>query len=67
VLLQGKKAAGLPKQGTIDPFPSGSPRADLHCRNYALQQSLIPRKIDVEELATTPRARSRLDRHALAV
>ena len=51
VLLQGKKAAGLPKQGTNDFLPlRSSPRADTHCRNYALQQSLIPRKIDVEEL-----------------
>jgi 4,5-dihydroxyphthalate decarboxylase len=53
ILLQGKKAAGLPRAGAIDFLPFGL----TACRpalqtiiNYALQQSLIPRKIDVEEL-----------------
>jgi 4,5-dihydroxyphthalate decarboxylase len=53
VLLQAKKAAGLPKAGEIDFLPFGLEA----CRpalqtiiHYALQQSLIPRKIEVEEL-----------------
>jgi 4,5-dihydroxyphthalate decarboxylase len=53
VLLQGKKAAGLPKAGAIDflPFGLAACRPALQTIiNYALQQSLIPRKIDVEEL-----------------
>jgi 4,5-dihydroxyphthalate decarboxylase len=63
LLAQGKKAAGLPKAGEIDFLPFGFEA----CRpalqtviNYALQQSLIPRKIDVEELfdATTRALRS---------
>ena len=53
LLVQAKKAAGLPKAGEIDLLPFGF----AACRpalqtiiNYAWQQSLIPRKIDVDEL-----------------
>src|SRR5262245_467087 len=53
LLAQSKKAAGLPKAGAIDFLPFGFDG----CRpglatiiNYALQQNLIARKIDVEEL-----------------
>lgn len=53
MLLQGKKAAGPPKAGEIDFLPFGL----TACRpalqtviDYAWQQSLIPRKIEVEEL-----------------
>ena len=53
LLLQAKTAAGLPKPGQIDFLPFGAEA----CRpalqtviNYAWQQGLIPRKIDVEEL-----------------
>jgi len=53
LLVQAKRAAGLPRAGEIDFLPFGF----TACRpalqtiiNYALQQSLIPRKIDVEEL-----------------
>ena len=58
LLAQSKKAAGLPKTGEIDFLPFGfeACRPGLQTIiNYALQQSLIPRKIDVEELfdATT--------------
>jgi hypothetical protein len=62
-LAQGKTAAGLPKAGEIDFLPFGVEA----CRpalqtiiNYALQQSLIPQKNDVEELfdATTRALRS---------
>jgi hypothetical protein len=62
-LARGKTAAGLPKPGAIDFLPFGFEA----CRpalqtviDYALQQSLIPRKIDVEELfdATTRALRS---------
>jgi 4,5-dihydroxyphthalate decarboxylase len=63
LLARGKTAAGLPKPGAIDFLPFGFEA----CRpalqtvvDYALQQSLIPRKIDVEELfdATTRALRS---------
>jgi hypothetical protein len=53
LLLAAKTAAGLPKAGEIDFLPFGF----TACRpalqtviNYALQQSLIPREIDVAEL-----------------
>jgi 4,5-dihydroxyphthalate decarboxylase len=53
LLLQAKKAAGLPKAGAIDFLPFGLKA----CRpalqtiiTYALQQRLIPRKIEVEDL-----------------
>jgi 4,5-dihydroxyphthalate decarboxylase len=53
LLAQGKRAAGAPKGGGIDflPFGVGACRPALQTIiTYALQQSLIPRKIDVEEL-----------------
>ena len=53
LLAQGKQAAGLPKAGEIDFLPSGLAvcRPALQATiNYALQQSLIPRKIDVDDL-----------------
>jgi 4,5-dihydroxyphthalate decarboxylase len=53
LLGQSKRAAGLPKAGAIDFLPFGFEgcRPGLNTIiNYALQQNLIPRKIDVEEL-----------------
>jgi 4,5-dihydroxyphthalate decarboxylase len=53
VLLQGKRAAGLPEAGDIDFLPFGltACRTGLQAIiDYALQQSLIPRKIAVENL-----------------
>ncbi len=53
LLAQGKTAAGLPKVGAIDflPFGLAACRPGLQTIiDYALQQSLIPRKIAVEEL-----------------
>ena len=50
---QGKQAAGLPKAGEIDflPFGLAACRPALQTIiDYALQQSLIPRKIDVDDL-----------------
>jgi 4,5-dihydroxyphthalate decarboxylase len=63
VLLAAKTAAGLPKAGEIDFLPFGVEA----CRpalqtviNYAWQQDLIPRQIEVEELFdTTTRALGR--------
>jgi 4,5-dihydroxyphthalate decarboxylase len=63
VLLAAKTAAGLPKAGEIDFLPFGVEA----CRpalqtviNYAWQQNLIPRAIEVEELFdTTTRALGR--------
>ena len=53
LLVQGKKAAGLPRYGEIDFLPFGfeacAPALQM-IADYALQQSLIPRKIDVAEL-----------------
>src|SRR5262245_53787229 len=53
LLLQAKSAVGLPKAGAIDFLPFGLEA----CRpalqtiiTYALQQRLIPRKIEVEDL-----------------
>jgi 4,5-dihydroxyphthalate decarboxylase len=53
LLLQAKTAAGLPKAGAIDFLPFGL----TACRpalqtiiTYALQQRLIPRKIEVDDL-----------------
>ena len=53
LLLRAKNAAGLPKAGAIDFLPFGLKA----CRpalqtiiTYALQQRLIPRKIEVEDL-----------------
>ena len=60
LLVQGKKAAGLPRLGEIDFLPFGfeACRPALQMiADYALQQSLIPTKIDVAELFdTTTRA-----------
>ena len=51
VLLHGQEGRRTAQTGyNLISFPLILLRADLHCRNYALQQSLIPRKIDVEEL-----------------
>src|SRR5207247_5204443 len=59
LLLQAKTAAGLPKAGAIDFLPFGL----TACRpalqtiiTYALQQRLIPRKVEVDDLFddTTP-------------
>jgi 4,5-dihydroxyphthalate decarboxylase len=53
LLAQGKKAAGLPRAGEIDFLPFGieacKPALQM-IADYALQQSLIPRKIDTAEL-----------------
>jgi 4,5-dihydroxyphthalate decarboxylase len=58
LLLQSKAAAGLPKRGEIDflPFGAAACRPALQTIiDYAWQQSLIPRKVEFEELfdATT--------------
>jgi 4,5-dihydroxyphthalate decarboxylase len=53
LLAQGKQAAGLPRAGEIDFLPFGLEACRPGLRtiiDYALQQSLIPRKIDVDEL-----------------
>jgi 4,5-dihydroxyphthalate decarboxylase len=53
LLLQAKNAAGLPKAGEIDflPFGLNACRPALQTViDYALQQRLIPRKIEVENL-----------------
>ena len=53
LLLQAKTAAGLPKAGAIDFLPFGLEAcrpALLTIITYALQQRLIPRKIEVEDL-----------------
>jgi 4,5-dihydroxyphthalate decarboxylase len=53
LLAQGKKVAGLPKAGEIDFLPFGleACRPGLQTIiDYALQQSLIPRKFAVEDL-----------------
>jgi 4,5-dihydroxyphthalate decarboxylase len=53
MLLDSKKAAGLPKAGAIDTIPFGfdavKPALDL-MSNYALEMKIIPRHISVEEL-----------------
>jgi 4,5-dihydroxyphthalate decarboxylase len=58
MLREAKKAAGLPKPGTLDMHPFGLEA----CRpaltmiiDYCVQQELIPRRFEVEELfdATT--------------
>jgi 4,5-dihydroxyphthalate decarboxylase len=63
VLLAAKTAAGLPKAGEIDFLPFGveaSRPALQTVINYAWQQDLIPRQIEVEELFdTTTRALGR--------
>jgi 4,5-dihydroxyphthalate decarboxylase len=53
LLLQAKSAAGLPKPGEIDflPFGFDACRPALQTIiTYSLQQQLVPRKIEVEEL-----------------
>jgi 4,5-dihydroxyphthalate decarboxylase len=53
LLRRAKVAAGLPKPGEIDflPFGLNACRGALQTIiNYALQQRLIPRKLEVEEL-----------------
>jgi len=53
LLLQAKNAAGLPKPGEIDflPFGFDACRPALQTIiTYSLQQQLVPRKIEVEEL-----------------
>jgi 4,5-dihydroxyphthalate decarboxylase len=53
LLLQAKDAAGLPKPGEIDflPFGFDACRPALQTIiTYSLQQQLVPRKIEVEEL-----------------
>ena len=53
MLLDSKKAAGLPKAGAIDLIPFGfdavKPALDL-MSSYALELKIIPRRIAVEEL-----------------
>ena len=53
MLLDSKKAAGLPKPGTIDLIPFGfdavKPALDL-MSSYALEMKIIPRRLSVEEL-----------------
>ena len=53
MLLDSKKAAGLPKPGAIDTIPFGfdavKPALDL-MSSYALEMKIIPRRYSVEEL-----------------
>jgi 4,5-dihydroxyphthalate decarboxylase len=53
MLLESKKAAGLPKPGAIDTIPFGfdnlRPALDL-MSGYALEMKIIPRRYSVEEL-----------------
>jgi 4,5-dihydroxyphthalate decarboxylase len=53
MLLESKKAAGLPKPGTIDTLPFGfnalKPALEL-MSSYALEMKIIPRRYSVEEL-----------------
>ena len=53
MLLDSKKAAGLPKTGAIDLIPFGfdavKPALDL-MSSYALEMKIIPRRLSVEEL-----------------
>lgn len=56
LLVQAKKAAGLPRAGEIDFLPFGFEACKPALKmiaGYALQQSLIPTKIDVAELFDT--------------
>jgi 4,5-dihydroxyphthalate decarboxylase len=53
MLLESKKAAGLPKPGTIDTIPYGfnALKAALDLMSsYALEMKIIPRRYSVEEL-----------------
>ena len=53
MLAESKKAAGLPKPGTVDTLPFGleavRPALDL-MSSYALEMKIIPRRYSVEEL-----------------
>ena len=53
MLLESKKAAGLPKAGAVDTIPFGfdaaRPALELMC-SYAAELRLVPRKYAVEEL-----------------
>jgi 4,5-dihydroxyphthalate decarboxylase len=53
MLAESKKAAGLPKAGTIDTIPLGfhavKPALDL-ISSYALEMKIIPRRYAVEKL-----------------
>jgi len=53
MLLDSKKAAGLPKAGAIDLIPFGfdavKPSLDL-MSSYALEMKIIPRRLAVDEL-----------------
>lgn len=53
MLSESKKAAGLPKPGTIDTIPFGyaavKPALEL-MSSYALEMKIIPRRYAVEEL-----------------
>ncbi len=53
MLLESKRAAGLPKPGTIDTIPYGfnalKPALEL-MSSYALEMKIIPRRYSVEEL-----------------
>ncbi len=53
MLAESKKAAGLPKPGSIDTLPYGfnavKPALDL-MSSYALEMKIIPRRYSVEEL-----------------
>jgi 4,5-dihydroxyphthalate decarboxylase len=53
MLLDSKKAAGLPKAGAIDLIPFGfdavKPALDL-MSSYAFEMKIIPRRLSVEEL-----------------
>ena len=53
MLAESKKAAGLPKPGTVDTLPFGfaavKPALDL-MSGYALEMKIIPRRYSVEEL-----------------
>jgi 4,5-dihydroxyphthalate decarboxylase len=53
MLHESKKAAGLPKPGTVDALPFGfnavKPALDL-MSSYALEMKIIPRRYSVEEL-----------------
>lgn len=53
LLEESKKIAGLPKPGTLDTAPFGR-EANRPCLelliSYAVQQNLIPRKLNVDEL-----------------
>ncbi len=53
MLLDSKKAAGLPKAGAVDTIPFGfdavKPALELMC-SYAFEMKFIPRHYSVEEL-----------------